>query len=161
MTSRSNEAQLARKQRLREKQRRQMQILASVEKVEKKLAEANDAKAKRIKAVEEEATKKVAAIEQDAAKEVAAAELEMAKAVRCAVQDFGGQQNASDELGMSLRDIRRYLSLADGGAEYGIGGPPRSAQGSATESVTNMGPSRASADGATGVVGLDEEGVAA
>ncbi len=102
MTSRNNESVLSRKQRLRDKQRRQLKVLDAVEKHEKKLA-----------TIQEEKERKIAAIEKDAADEAATVEREMAKTIVEAVDVFGSQQSAADELGLSLREIRRFLNQED------------------------------------------------
>lgn len=102
MTSRNNETVLSRKQRLRDKQRRQLKVLDAVEKHEKKLA-----------TIQDEKERKIAAIEKDAADEAATVEKEMAKTIVEAVDVFGSQQSAADELGLSLREIRRFLNQED------------------------------------------------
>lgn len=107
MTSRSNEEALARKQRLREQQRRQLKVLDQVERHEKKLA-----------SIDEDKEKKIAVIESAAAEETAAVEREMGATIVEAVEVFGSQPNAAEQLGLTLGDIRRYLNQdKDGQAE--------------------------------------------
>ncbi|MEU3904188.1 hypothetical protein AB0F20_10250 [Streptomyces goshikiensis] len=107
MTSRSNEQALARKQRLREQQRRQLKVLDQVARHENKLA-----------AIDDDKERKIAAIEKDAAQETAVVEREMAKTIVEAVDAFGSQPSAAEQLGLTLGDIRRYLSQdKDGQAE--------------------------------------------
>ncbi|MFE4263375.1 hypothetical protein [Streptomyces sp. NPDC056883] len=106
MTSRSNEQALSRKQKLREQQRRQLKVLDQVEKHEKKLA-----------SIDEDKEKKIAAIEADAAQETTVVEREMAKTIVEAVEAFGSQPNAAEQLGMTLGDIRRYLNQDKDGQE--------------------------------------------
>ncbi|MEV6956569.1 hypothetical protein [Streptomyces sp. NPDC051183] len=110
MTSRSNEAALSRKQRLREQQKQQMKVLDQVERHEKKLA-----------SIDEDKERKIAAIESDAAQETAVVEREMGKTIVEAVDAFGSQPNAAEQLGLSLGEIRRYLNQDKDGQEAATG----------------------------------------
>ncbi|MFF3752551.1 hypothetical protein ACFYYH_19160 [Streptomyces sp. NPDC002018] len=83
MTSQNPEKNPSRKQRLQEKQRRQLAVVDTIDKAEAKLRKA---------------------------------EAELAEAVAEAVEVFGGELSAADELGLSVDTIRGFLSLAEGGA---------------------------------------------
>ncbi|MER6913937.1 hypothetical protein ABT354_19880 [Streptomyces sp. NPDC000594] len=102
MTSRTNEAALERRQRLRDKHKRQLGAVNQLERLEKKRG-----------SIEDDRDKQIAKIEEDAARDIAAVEEEIAGAVRDAVDAFGGQQVASENLGLTLREIRRYLAEGD------------------------------------------------
>ncbi|MFE4537445.1 hypothetical protein ACFRKB_20535 [Streptomyces scopuliridis] len=83
MTSQTPEKSPSRKQRLQEKQRRQLAVVDTIDKAEAKLRKA---------------------------------EAELAEAVAEAVEVFGSEQGASEELGLSVEAIRGFLSLVEGGA---------------------------------------------
>ncbi|MFE4373101.1 hypothetical protein ACFRMN_33655 [Streptomyces sp. NPDC056835] len=83
MTSQTPEKSPSRKQRLQEKQRRQLAVVDTIDKAEAKLRKA---------------------------------EAELAEAVAEAVEVFGSEQSASEELGLSVEAIRGFLSLVEGGA---------------------------------------------
>ncbi|PVE12218.1 hypothetical protein [Streptomyces scopuliridis] len=83
MTSQTPEKSPSRKQRLQEKQRRQLAVVDTIDKAEAKLRKA---------------------------------EAELAEAVAEAVEVFGSEQGASEELGLSVDAIRGFLSLVEGGA---------------------------------------------
>ncbi|MFE7132865.1 hypothetical protein ACFVIM_18610 [Streptomyces sp. NPDC057638] len=102
MTSRTNEAALDRRQRLRDKHKRQLGAVNQLDRLEKKRG-----------SIEDDRDKQIAKIEDDAARDIAAVEEEIAGAVRDAVDAFGGQQVASENLGLTLREIRRYLAEGD------------------------------------------------
>jgi phosphoglycerate-specific signal transduction histidine kinase len=79
MPVRNDDKTLSRKQRLQEKQRRQLAVVDTVDKAEAKVRKA---------------------------------EVELAGAVTEAVQVFGDEQSASEELDMPVEAIRRFLAMA-------------------------------------------------
>ncbi|MGW2511389.1 hypothetical protein ACWC0A_18555 [Streptomyces scopuliridis] len=83
MTSQTPEKSPSRKQRLQEKQRRQLAVVDTIDKAETKLRKA---------------------------------EAELAEAVAEAVEVFGSERGASEELGLSVDAIRGYLNLVEGDA---------------------------------------------
>lgn len=84
MTSQSPEKSPSRKQRLQEKQKRQLAVVDAVDKAEAKLRKA---------------------------------EAELAEAVAEAVEVFGSDLGASEELGLPVDTVRGYLRLVEGGAD--------------------------------------------
>ncbi|WP_228447407.1 hypothetical protein [Streptomyces paludis] len=96
MTSQTPEKSPSRKQKLQEKQRRQLAVVDTIDKAEAKLRKAK---------------------------------VELAEAVAEAVDVFGGEQNASDELGLPLETIRGHLDLieGDGAAEETADSPEAAA----------------------------------
>ncbi|GGL93432.1 hypothetical protein GCM10010129_41620 [Streptomyces fumigatiscleroticus] len=90
MTAQNSDKTPSRKQRLQEKQRRQLSVVDTVDKAEAKVHKA---------------------------------EAELAVAVAEAVQVFGGEQEASEGLDMSVETIRRFLGMVaqetDGTGEGG------------------------------------------
>ncbi|MEV7439365.1 hypothetical protein [Streptomyces griseoviridis] len=80
MTVQSPEKTPSRKQRLQEKQRRQLAVVDTVDKAEVKVRKA---------------------------------EAELAVAISEAVQMFGGEQAASEELDMPVEAIRRFLGMLE------------------------------------------------
>ncbi|MFJ2114210.1 hypothetical protein ACIOEX_20360 [Streptomyces sp. NPDC087850] len=82
MTAQTPEKSPSRKQKLQEKQRRQLAVVDTIDKAETKLRKA---------------------------------EAELAEAVAEAVEVFGSEEGASDELGLSVETIRGYLNLVEGG----------------------------------------------
>ncbi|WP_233518452.1 hypothetical protein [Streptomyces corynorhini] len=83
MTSQTPEKSPSRKQKLQEKQRRQLQVVDTVDKAEAKLRKA---------------------------------EAELAEAVAEAVEVFGSELGASDELDLPVTAIRRFLDIVEGAA---------------------------------------------
>ncbi|MFE2844949.1 hypothetical protein ACFXKS_15530 [Streptomyces scopuliridis] len=83
MTSQTPEKSPSRKQRLQEKQRRQLAVVDTIDKAETKLRKA---------------------------------EAELAEAVAEAVEVFGSEQGAAEELGLSVDAIRGFLNLVEGDA---------------------------------------------
>ncbi|MEV7422085.1 MULTISPECIES: hypothetical protein [unclassified Streptomyces] len=81
MTSQTPEKSPSRKQKLQEKQRRQLAVVDTVDKAEAKLRKA---------------------------------EAELAEAVAEAVEVFGSELGASDELDLSVPAIRRFLDIVEG-----------------------------------------------
>ncbi|MFI1561451.1 hypothetical protein ACH4ZX_00005 [Streptomyces sp. NPDC020490] len=79
MTVQNSEKSVSRKQRLQEKQRRQLAVVDTVDKAEAKVRKA---------------------------------EVELAVAVTEAVQVFGDELSASEELDMPVEAIRRFLGMA-------------------------------------------------
>ncbi|MEE1801161.1 hypothetical protein PUR57_21180 [Streptomyces sp. JV176] len=84
MTSQTPEKSPSRKQKLQEKQRRQLAVVDTVDKAEAKLRKA---------------------------------EAELAEAVAEAVEVFGSELGASDELELSVEAIRHFLDIAEGGSD--------------------------------------------
>ncbi|MEW1719098.1 hypothetical protein [Streptomyces sp. NPDC093109] len=80
MTSQTPEKSPSRKQKLQEKQRRQLAVVDTIDKAEAKLRKAK---------------------------------VELAEAVAEAVEVFGSEQNAADELGLPVETIRGHLDLIE------------------------------------------------
>ncbi|GAA2278062.1 hypothetical protein GCM10010145_58890 [Streptomyces ruber] len=86
MTAQNSDKTPSRKQRLQEKQRRQLSVVDTVDKAEAKVRKA---------------------------------EAELAVAVAEAVQVFGGERAAAEELDMPAEAIRRFLAMVEEEAEAG------------------------------------------
>ncbi|MCL7376949.1 hypothetical protein [Streptomyces sp. 35G-GA-8] len=110
MTLGTPEKSLSRKQRLQEKQRRQLAVVDTIDKAEAKLRKA---------------------------------ESELAEAVAEAVEVFGSERGASEELGLSVEAIRGFLSLVEGGAN---GADETDAAGETVEAAPAASPARAKSE---------------
>ncbi|MEV6425272.1 hypothetical protein [Streptomyces sp. NPDC051662] len=113
MTSQTPEKSPSRKQRLQEKQRRQLAVVDTIDKAEAKLRKA---------------------------------ESELAEAVAEAVEVFGSEGGAAEELGLSIEAIRGFLSLVEGGAS---GAEEPDAAGEPAETTQPAGPARATPEART------------
>ncbi|MFJ9033176.1 hypothetical protein ACIRQP_32600 [Streptomyces sp. NPDC102274] len=110
MTSQTPEKSPSRKQRLQEKQRRQLAVVDTIDKAEAKLRKA---------------------------------EAELAEAVAEAVEVFGSEQGASEELGLSIESIRGFLSLVEGGTS---GAEEPDGAGETVETAPAVSPAKAKAE---------------
>ncbi|WP_234314896.1 hypothetical protein [Streptomyces sp. NRRL F-5135] len=104
MTSQSPEKSPSRKQRLQEKQKRQLAVVDAVDKAEAKLRKA---------------------------------EAELAEAVAEAVEVFGSDLGASEELGLPVDTVRGYLRLVEGGADGTDGTDGAEEPGGTTEETAS------------------------